>query len=210
MNKDIKEQLKLYLVIETALLKIPLKDFIIECFNGGVTAFQLRDKEVDTNITIENAFIIKETISSFKEDKPLFIINDRVDIALIVGACGVHLGVKDINPKYVRKNFPHIIIGTSCNNLDDVKIANQYADYAGIGPAFYTSTKKDLRQVIGVEGISNIVKNLNIGSVAIGGINIDNISDVLKSGVNGVALSSYICSSDRPYDTVKALLKKYE
>lgn len=209
MNKDIREQLRLYLVIETSLLKIPLKDFIVECFNGGVTAFQLRDKELDANRTLENAFIIKETISSFKE-KPLFIINDRVDIALIVGACGVHLGVKDISPKYVKQHFPNLIIGTSCNNLEDTKIANQYADYAGIGPAFYTSTKKDLRQVIGVEGISNVVKNLNIGSVAIGGINIDNVNSVLKSGVNGVALSSYICSSDRPYDTVKALLKKYE
>lgn len=210
MVKSINDLLKLYLIIETPLIKLPIKDFISQCIEAGVTAFQLRDKGVDANIVTEKAFIIKEVIDSYKNHNLLYIINDRVDIAHIVGADGVHLGIKDINPYLVKQHYPKLIIGSSCNNIDDVNNANKYSDYVGIGPAFFTSTKKDLRQVIGLNGISKLVENLNIPSVAIGGINKDNIKDVLKTGVKGVAISSYICSSENPYKIVKELFSQYE
>lgn len=199
--------LKLYTVIETPLLKVPLYEFIIQTSLAGVTAFQLRDKGSDGASMVQNAMIIKKALTDLKGHKPLFIINDRADIAHVCGADGVHVGIKDVSPQLLKKSFPDLIIGSSCNNLQDAALASKWSDYAGVGPIFHTSTKKDLRSVIGIQGAKDISKALSVPCVAIGGINEENCSDVIKSGVSGLALSSCICSSQNPYDTVKAIIK---
>ena len=196
-------KLRLYIVLETSMLKLPLDEFLKEVLRAGVSIIQLRDK----NSSFEEKLKIAQTIRFLtNEFNALFIINDSVELAVKSHADGLHLGINDGNIKEIKENYPNLIIGYSCNNLDDVNIANQYADYAGIGPYTNTSTKKDIRQILGSKGIYKLNKALNIPSVAIGGINSENAKDVLLSNVSGLAVSSYLCASEKPYeDAVKIM-----
>lgn len=200
---DLASKLRLYIVLETSMLKLPLKDFLQEVLRAGVSIIQLRDKNSSFEEKLKIAQIIRFLTNEFNA---LFIINDNVELAVKSHADGIHLGINDGNIKEIKENYPNLIIGYSCNNLDDVNIANQYADYAGIGPYTNTSTKKDIRQILGSKGIYKLNKALNIPSVAIGGINSENAKDVLLSNVSGLAVSSYLCASEKPYeDTVKIM-----
>ena len=200
---DLASKLRLYIVIETSMLKLSLKDFLQEVLRAGVSIIQLRDK----NSSFEEKLKIAQIIRLLTYDyNALFIINDSVELAVKSHADGLHLGINDGNIKEIKENYPNLIIGYSCNNLDDVNIANKYADYAGIGPYTNTSTKKDIRQILGSKGIYKLNKALNIPSVAIGGINSINAKDVLSSNVSGLAVSSYLCASEKPYeDAVKIM-----
>lgn len=200
---DLASKLRLYIVLETSMLKLPLDEFLKEVLKAGVSTIQLRDK----NSSFEEKLKIAQIIRLLTYDyNALFIINDSVELAVKSHADGLHLGINDGNIKEIKENYPNLIIGYSCNNLDDVNIANQYADYAGIGPYTNTSTKKDIRQILGSKGIYKLNKALNIPSVAIGGINSENAKDVLLSNVSGLAVSSYLCASEKPYeDAVKIM-----
>lgn len=200
---DLASKLRLYIVLETSMLKLSLKDFLQEVLRAGVSTIQLRDKYSSIEEKLKIAQIIRLLTNEFNA---LFIINDNVELAVKTNADGIHLGINDGNIKEIKENYPNLIIGYSCNNLDDVNIANQYADYAGIGPYTNTSTKKDIRQILGSKGIYKLNKALNIPSVAIGGINSENAKDVLLSNVSGLAVSSYLCASEKPYeDAVKIM-----
>lgn len=200
---DLASKLKLYIVLETSMLKLPLDEFLKEVLKAGVSTIQLRDKNSSFEEKLKIAQIIRLLTNEFNA---LFIINDSVELAVKSHADGLHLGINDGNIKEIKENYPNLIIGYSCNNLDDVNIANQYADYAGIGPYTNTSTKKDIRQILGSKGIYKLNKALNIPSVAIGGINSENAKDVLLSNVSGLAVSSYLCASEKPYeDAVKIM-----
>ena len=200
---DLASKLRLYIVLETSMLKLSLKDFLKEVLKAGISTIQLRDK----NSSFEEKLKIAQIIRLLTYDyNALFIINDSVELAVKSHADGLHLGINDGNIKEIKENYPNLIIGYSCNNLDDVNIANQYADYAGIGPYANTSTKKDIRQILGSKGIYKLNKALNIPAVAIGGINSENAKDVLLSNVSGLAVSSYLCASEKPYeDAVKIM-----
>lgn len=200
---DLASKLKLYIVLETSMLKLSLKDFLQEVLRAGVSIIQLRDK----NSSFEEKLKIAQIIRLLTYDyNALFIINDNVELAVKSHADGLHLGINDGNIKEIKENYPNLIIGYSCNNLDDVNIANQYADYAGIGPYTNTSTKKDIRQILGSKGIYKLNKALNIPAVAIGGINSENAKDVLLSNVSGLAVSSYLCASEKPYEDAVKLM----
>jgi thiamine-phosphate diphosphorylase len=136
----------------------------------------------------------------------LFIINNTVDIALAVGAHGVHLGLEDLPPQAVRHSFPTLITGYSCNNMDDCATATAAGvGYAGVGPAFFTNTKTNLRPTLGVSGVSNIVNKLAVPTVAIGGIDLTNADQFASAPNTGIAVSSVLCTSDTPYETAKKL-----
>lgn len=200
---DLASKLRLYIVLETSMLKLPLDEFLKEVLKAGVSTIQLRDKNSSFEEKLKIAQIIRLLTNEFNA---LCIINDSVELAVKSHADGLHLGINDGNIKEIKENYPNLIIGYSCNNLDDVNIANQYADYAGIGPYTNTSTKKDIRQILGSKGIYKLNKALNIPSVAIGGINSENAKDVLLSNVSGLAVSSYLCASEKPYeDAVKIM-----
>lgn len=200
---DLASKLRLYIVLETSMLKLPLDEFLKEVLKAGVSTIQLRDKYS----SIEEKLKISQTIRFLtNEFNALFIINDNVELAVQAHADGIHLGINDGNIKEIKENYPNLIIGYSCNNLDDVNIANQYADYAGIGPYTNTYTKKDIRQILGSKGIYKLNKALNIPSVAIGGINRENAKDVLSSNVSGLAVSSYLCASEKPYEDAVKLM----
>lgn len=201
---DLSSYLKLYIVLETSMLKLPLDVFLREVLSAGAGIVQLRNKYQNYEEKIKTAQIVRKITSDYNA---LFIINDSLELALDAGADGLHLSYKDGDIKEIRQNNNSLILGYSCNNENDVLLANNYADYAGIGPYTDTSTKKDHRAVLGAKGIRSLNSLLNIPAVAIGGINSINAKDVLSSCVAGLAVSSYLCASEKPYDDALKLME---
>ncbi len=199
----LSEKLKLYLVLETDYLQMHLSDFLENVIKGGVSTIQLRNKSQNLDEKLKYAYIIREITAKYNV---LFIMNDSIEMAVKAYADGVHIGINDGNAALLRQNYKNMIIGYSCNHMEDAETADRYADYAGIGPYTNTYTKKDHRQILGAEGIYKINNALNIPAVAIGGINADNAKDVLKTGITGLAVSSFLCKSKTPYDDTKRLL----
>lgn len=208
-NEDryqIVKYLKLYLVLETEMLQIPLKHFVEEVASAGVTAIQLRDKNLDINQRFKNGEIV---LKSLKNKDVLFVINDRIDLALSLGVKAVHLGAKDIPLKVAKEKFKDFVFGYSCNNLNDLITAKDAgASYIGVGPAFWTDTKKDLRKVLGPEGIKSLLSHTDIPAVAIGGISSENVHLLKKTGISGIALSSAVCKSKTPGAEILKILSK--
>ncbi|MCX8085043.1 MAG: thiamine phosphate synthase [Calditerrivibrio sp.] len=202
-RQNIAKYLKLYLILETDMLKIPLRDFILGAVEGGVTAIQLRDKKLSARQRYENGIFIKELL---KGCDVMLCVNDRLDLAMALDLDVIHVGVKDIPPYVIKEFYPDMVVGYSCNNMEDLKVAETiHVDYVGVGPAFETSTKDDLRPLLGPDGIKSLVSNTKIPAVAIGGINRINCHLLVDSGVCGVAVSSELCKSDKPYDVAKQL-----
>ncbi|SMC27225.1 thiamine-phosphate diphosphorylase [Clostridium acidisoli DSM 12555] len=182
----------LYLVTDRSFLGgKSIEEAVEEAIKGGVTLVQVREKDASSREFYEVALKVKKVTDKYKV--PL-IIDDRLDIAQAVDASGVHLGQSDLPLKLARNILgKDKIIGISVGNVAEAKEAEaDGADYVGIGTIFFTGTKKDIKTPIGIEGLTEIVENIKIPSVAIGGINQENTKAVLKSGTNGVAVISAI------------------
>lgn len=182
----------LYLVTDRSFLGgKSIEEAVEEAIKGGVTLVQVREKDASSREFYEVALKVKEVTDKYKV--PL-IIDDRLDIAQAVDASGVHLGQSDLPLKLARNILgKDKIIGISVGNVAEAKEAEAAgADYVGIGTIFFTGTKKDIKTPIGIEGLTEIVENIKIPSVAIGGINQENAKAVLRSGTNGVAVISAI------------------
>ena len=168
---------------------------------GGATIIQLREKNLSTRVFFENALTIRKITK--RAGIPL-IINDRMDIALAVNADGIHLGEEDLPLKYARKIAPHLIIGYSADSVLDAQLAEKYgADYLGVGSVFTTATKVDAGPAIGIQRLEEIKKAVSIPVVAIGGINLANLPEVIQAGVDGVAVVSAIVADASPFRAAK-------
>jgi len=197
----------LYLVTDRNLSRKRSSEEIVgAAVRGGVTCVQLREKHCSTREFIREARSLQPLLHRYKI--PL-IINDRLDVALAVGADGLHLGQSDMHIDDARRLAgKKMIIGISAENLDDAIIAQQEgADYIGISPVFATDTKADTAAPLGLEGIRRIRKAVNIPLVGIGGINMSNAREILSAGADGVAVVSAIVAADCP-ETATAELKK--
>ena len=139
----------------------------------------------------------------------MFIINDRVDIALATNADGIHLGQDDLDLRTARKLLGYSkIIGISANNEIDIsKALKEGCDYIGIGPVFKTATKKE-KKPLGIEKIKTLTKDLNIPWFAIGGIKSNNISYLKRNGFKKVALVSELMNSEDPKEDAIMILKE--
>lgn len=157
---------------------------------GGATFIQLRDKHSAPREFFADA---KAAVAVARSDGAQIIINDRVDIALALGAAGVHLGQDDIPPEAARRLLGDTaVIGFSVHSVKQAKAAAEMPiDYLGVGPVFRTSTKENPDAVIGFEGLRHIREVTgDIPLVAIGGITVHCISRVLEAGADAVALIS--------------------
>lgn len=194
---------KLYVIIDRELIKNrDILKVAKEVLRGGADIIQLRDKSSDDGKLLQYARVIKRITKRYKRP---FIINDRVDIALIVGADGVHLGQDDIPIEEARKILGKKIIGISTHNLTQAKNAQKRgASYIGIGPIFKTKTKNALSP-IGLSILRRISKAIHIPFFAIGGISFDNIEDVKRAGVPGIAVISQAIKTENVYRSVKML-----
>ena len=176
-------------------------EVVEEIIRGGATIIQLREKNLSTRVFFENALTIRKITK--RAGIPL-IINDRMDIALAVNADGIHLGEEDLPLKYARKIAPHLIIGYSADSVLDAQLAEKDgADYLGVGSVFPTTTKVDASPAIGIQRLEEIKKAVSIPVVAIGGINLANLPEVIQAGVDGVAVVSAIVADASPFRAAK-------
>ncbi|KAJ5143616.1 thiamine phosphate synthase superfamily [Penicillium bovifimosum] len=201
--------LSLYLVTDAtpAILKgRDLCEVVESALEGGVTVVQYRDKFNDTGVQIEIARKLHQITKKF--NVPL-LINDRVDVALAIGAEGVHLGQDDMLFEQAKRLLPKdAIIGISASTIEEAqKAVADGADYLGIGTMFATATKTNTKNVIGTAGtqaILDAIKDSGVGTVSIGGINHSNVQRVIyqsqsaKKGLDGVAIVSAIIAADDP------------
>ncbi len=173
-----------------------IRDTARAALAGGAGAIQLRQKEICDDIMLAMAAELRELTD---ETNRLFIVNDRPDIAAIVGADGVHLGQRDLPVGDARRLLrPGAIVGKSTHSAAQATAAvNEGADYVAIGPVFETGTK-DAGEPVGVEMVRQVVEKITLPVVAIGGINASNAADVIAAGAKCLAVSSAICTADNP------------
>jgi len=196
----------LYLVTDSGMTgRDRLVETVLHAADGGVTVVQYREKSVSTAQMIREAAEIRNLLHA--RGIPL-IINDRVDVALAVGADGVHVGRNDMDPVTARKLMgPDAIIGYSVETMEEAQNAETLdIDYFGVSPIFTTPTKTDTGRPWGLDGLQNLRSHTGKPLVAIGGLNIHTIPDTLRAGADGVAVVSAICASGQPRESARALM----
>ncbi len=190
---DLKDKLKLYVILDRILGKgVPLREQARLAIAGGATAIQLRDKVMKGRDFYRAALIVKEVCS---ERGALFIVNDRLDVALAADADGVHLGQEDLPLQAAKKiTPPGFIIGISVRTPAQAAAAERGgAAYLGVGDVFGTSSKSDAK-TIGIEGLEEVCKSTSLPCVAIGGIGAHNFKRALQAGAVGVAVIPAVVS----------------
>jgi len=196
---------RLYLVTDQGLsLGRPL-DWIVEAaVRGGVTAVQLREKSCPIPEYVDIARRIQKVLQP--SGVPL-IINDRADVALAVGAAGVHLGQGDMLPGEARKLLgAEAIIGLSVETPEQGAAADHLdVNYLGVSPIFPTPTKTDLMTAWGLQGLRRLRSRSRHRLIAIGGINSSNAAEVIEAGADGIAVVSAICSAPDPELAARSL-----
>ena len=196
----------IYLVTDDGCLQgRALIDCVREALEGGVTLVQYRAKTASSAEMYAEALQLKALCDSF--NVPL-IINDRLDIAMAVGAAGVHLGQDDLPCAAARKLLgDDYIIGVSAHNPAEAKAALQSgADYLGCGAVFGTATKADV-QKLGTDGLAAICREKGLPVVGIGGVTADNYREVRAAGADGAAIVSGILAQPNIRATVEAIAK---
>lgn len=163
---------------------------------GGLPLVQYRDKTADDSVRLSYAHKLRQLCHHYGA---LFIMNDRVDLALAVDADGVHLGQQDVPIALARQILgPQRIIGRSTTNPDEMQRAiSEGADYIGVGPVYETPTKAG-KAAAGLEYVRYAAENSPIPWFAIGGIDMNNLNDVLKSGAERVAVVRAIMEAEQP------------
>jgi thiamine-phosphate pyrophosphorylase len=159
---------------------------------GGVDVVQLRDKEMPTQEFFQCALGIR-SLTARKGVR--FIVNDRLDIALAVGADGVHLGQDDMPTAVARSLAPDLVIGVSVGSVEEAVIAQREgADYVAVSPLFGTGSKNDAGPGHGLEVLRAVRGAVTLPVVGIGGINLTNVVEVIGAGADGVAVISAVVS----------------
>jgi len=180
----------LYAIIDSSYISLEAAGECAELLAaGGARLVQLRAKGSGSAAMLKAAQNIRKALSG----KAVFMVNDRVDIALLSGAEGVHLGQEDIPLKEARRLMPSSIIGVSTHNIEEAKRAEgEGADYISFGPIFPTVTKKDADAPKGVKRLREVASKVDLPVVAIGGITIENARQVMETGASSVAVISEI------------------
>ena len=181
-------------LMETALLAI----------RGGAGVLQLRDKQSSARTLVQRAEELQDLCDG---GDALFVVNDRLDVALAAGADGVHLGPEDIPVEQARRIAPELVIGGSAGTLERAKaLEEQGADYLGVGAIYDAhSSKPNASSPRGPEVISELSGELDIPIVGIGGITAANAAPVTEAGAAGVAVIREVVASDDPEAAARRL-----
>ena len=186
-------------------------DSVRIALEGGCRWIQLRMKEASTEEIIP---IAKEAKAMCHKYGATFIIDDHVELVKLIEADGVHLGKNDMPIAEARKLLGrNYIIGGTANSFEDVqKHYENGADYIGCGPFRFTTTKKNLSPVLGLEGYQRIVSQMkeagiNLPLVAIGGITRDDLTFLMQTGITGIALSGSILRAENPIQEMKTIIQ---
>ena len=196
---------RLYAIVDTAQTGgRPLVSVIDAMLAGGVSVLQLRVKDRPADEFLRLALTARERTT---RAGCLFIVNDRVDIALAARADGVHLGQDDLPLEAARPLVGEMLIGISTHSLEQAEAAERGgADYIGFGPMFPTRTKETGYGSRGVAMLESVRRRVGIPIVAIGGITADNVARTWNSGADAAAMISYLTQSDDITARVKEIL----
>lgn len=173
---------------------------------GGVNVVQYREKEAGTRRMVEEAGALNELCRRYGV---LFVVNDRVDVALAVRAPGVHLGQEDMPLAAARELLgPGVIIGVSASSVREaVEAEDQGADYIGASAVFATPTKKEA-PALGLSGVAGICRAVSVPVVGIGGLHTGNAALVMATGAGGVAVVSAVMAAADPEKAARSLAQK--
>lgn len=203
-----KLDLSLYLVTD----KINKTDdeflkIIEEAIKGGTTVVQIREKKGETLDFYNLALKVKEITSKY--NVPL-IVNDRIDVALAIKSEGVHIGQTDMPADVARSLIgDEMILGVSASTVKEARKAEKDgADYIGTGAVFPTATKDDAPSIT-KDDLKEVTGSINIPTVAIGGITLENASELAGTGISGISVVSAIMNSEDPKTASENLLKIY-
>ena len=174
---------------------------------GGCRWIQLRLKDINTHHWME---ILAKVKPICRQYGALLVMNDHVEMALKAGADGVHLGKDDMCPSEARKILGRkSIIGSTAHSLEDIfLLEKKEIDYLGVGPYRYTPTKRKLSSVLGTEGYRQVVETMKnrdivLPVIAVGGIALDDIPDLMHTGIHGIAVSSNMANHTDPRQWTK-------
>ncbi|EKT3957773.1 thiamine phosphate synthase [Flavobacterium psychrophilum] len=185
---------------------------IRKALENGCQWIQMRFKDTHS----DNVFTLAEAVKRMcQEYTATFIINDNVYLAKKINADGVHLGLNDMNIAEARTILGEAkIIGGTANTFEEVlQRTAENCNYIGLGPFQFTATKEKLSPVLGLEGYHLIIQQMKtkknkIPIYAIGGIQLENVDDIMKTGIYGIAVSGLITQSENPFQIITQLNKK--
>lgn len=162
---------------------------------GGARFLQFREKEMSTRELVETAAALLRLAREFGAT---LIVNDRVDVALAVGADGVHLGESDLPVAVARRLLgPSAIIGASAATVERARRAEaEGANYLGVGPIYPTGSKADAGEAIGLGPLAALRAAVSLPLLAIGGINAGNAAEVIRAGARGIAVISAVSDAE--------------
>ena len=194
---------KLMLVTDRRRSTRPLTETAQMALAGGVDAVQLRERDMSARELYALALKLRAIT---REAGAALIVNQRLDVALAVGADGVHLGWRSLSPTDVRKLAGEkFLIGISCHDRPQIHAAEEArASYALLGPVFHTSSKEGLVHTIGLGPLKNLVSVARIPVLAIGGITPENAAQVMETGVAGLAAVSALIDPEDPAAVARA------
>ncbi len=197
-----KDKLRLYVITDGRLMEETKGAKL--ALEGGATTIQLRMKNASTRKMVEKGKKIRKLTEDYEA---LYIVNDRIDVALATDADGVHLGQEDMPLSLARRIVGERIIGISASTVDEAIDAEKNgADYIGAGSVYPTNSKKNA-VIIGIEGRREIGRVSSIPVVAIGGITAEKVNEVLGAGAAGIAVISYVMAFSEPEKRMKELSK---
>ena len=184
-------------------------DVVREMLDAGVRLVQYREKEKKAGVKLAECRAIREMT---REAGAAFIVNDDIDIAILVGADGVHVGQEDLPVEEVRRLVgPDMVIGLSTHTPDQALDAvRRGADHIGVGPIFKTFTKDDVVDPVGFDYLEWVAHNVDIPFVAIGGIKEHNVGEVFRRGARCVALITEVVGETDIKGKIAALRKEIE
>ncbi len=181
------------------------QDVVRAALAGGVRLIQLREKELPLRAYVTLAEELRDLTA---QAGALLIINDRVDVALAVGADGVHLGQDDFPVPAARRLAPDLIIGASTHSIEEARRAqDEGASYLNIGPVFPTGTKRWEGEFLGVEGVKRIARVTKIPFTVMGGIKKEHFSELVRAGARTLALVTAVTAAPDPCRAAHELLE---
>lgn len=196
----------LYIILDPSVCPTrSLVEVLRTAAKAGALLFQYRNKHASMKDAYVEALRLRQAAA---ETGVLFIVNDRCDLALAVDADGVHLGQGDLPLDLARKVMgPNKLIGISTHNPAQVREASAgKPDYLGFGPIYKPGSKQDHDPIVGLEGLRAIGSLTSLPVFAIGGIQVDQVGEVMRAGARGVAVISAILKATDISDAVKGFL----
>ncbi len=203
-QRELRERLAIYYVADPEQTERDIVSVVEEALAGGVTAVQLRAKQMPGREMYELGRLMRELC---RQAGVLFFVNDRVDVAVASEADGVHVGVHDLPLDATRRLIGSgMILGYSPLNVIEVSTSRAWgADYVGLGPVYATGSKADAQAPLGPAGLAEQVAVAGLPSVGIGGISLANAGEVIRAGVDGVAVISAIQGAANPRQAAESL-----